>query len=66
MKSLLLNIRNLLPYLLLILLYFFFINIEAQNTKQKNKVFDIKGDINENKSITTNKRISIPVIPYSQ
>ena len=68
MKSLLVNIKNLLPYLLLIVVYFFFVNLEAQNSNTYNKMFNINEDINDNKSNIkkTNKRISIPVIPYSQ
>ncbi len=68
MKSLLVNIKNLLPYLLLIVVYFFFVNLEAQNSNTNNKMFNINEDINDNKSNIkkTNKRISIPVIPYSQ
>ena len=68
MKSLLNNLKNLLPYLLLVCIYFFFINIEARktynnSTKQndkKNKSNDKKLDINK-----VNLRITIPVIPYN-
>ena len=68
MKSLLNNLKNLLPYLLLVCIYFFFINIEARktynnSTKQndkKNKSNDKKLDINK-----INLRITIPVIPYN-
>ena len=71
MKSLyplLKNIRNLLPYMSLIALYFFFINIEAK--KNKNSQESI-----ENEKILTNEetkldekilRVVIPVIPYNQ
>ena len=68
MKSLLNKLKNLLPYLLLVCIYFFFINIEARktynnSTKQndkKNKINDKKLDINK-----VNLRITIPVIPYN-
>ena len=68
MKSLLNNLKNLLPYLLLVCIYFFFINIEARKTynnstnqnDKKNKSNDKKLDINKG-----NLRITIPVIPYN-
>ena len=68
MKSLLINVKNLLPYLFLVCIYFFFINIEASKTYKnstkendnKNKSNDKKLDINN-----VNLRISIPVIPYN-
>ena len=68
MKSLLNNLKNLLPYLLLVCIYFFFINIEARKTynnsnkqnDKKNKSNDKKLDINK-----VNLRITIPVIPYN-
>ena len=62
------NIKNLLPYLLLIAIYFFFVNLEAGKNKKTNRT-------NENESILTDKksteqykqkRIKIPVIPYKQ
>ena len=69
MKSFLINVKNLLPYLLLVCIYFFFINIEARKTynkstndiDNKNKSNDKKSDINK-----LNVRISIPVIPYNE
>ena len=68
MKSLLINVKNLLPYLFLVCIYFFFINIEARKTynnstkenDNKNTSNDKKSDINK-----VNLRISIPVIPYN-
>ncbi len=67
MKSLLINIKNLIPYLILIAIYFFFVNIEAK--KNQTKTLNIyleqtnqsKSDIEEK-----NRIISIPVIPYNQ
>ena len=68
MKSLLINVKNLLPYLFLIVIYFLFINIEARKiynnsskeNDNKNTSNDKKSDINK-----VNLRISIPVIPYN-
>ena len=68
MKSLLLNLKNLTPYLLLIALYFIFVNLEAKRdvTNYKTEIIKKKlGNIQRNVD-ETNIRISIPVIPYSQ
>ena len=71
MKSLLLNIKNILTYLMVIAIYFFLVNIEARNDKnnyRRNKILE-----NENKSKerkididVKNQRVSIPVIPFNQ
>ena len=63
------NIKNLSPYFLLIVLYFFFINLEELE-EQKNKSIK-KSDIqfNEEKTMIDDKkqiRISIPVFPYKE
>ena len=63
------NIKNLLPYFLLIALYFFFINLETIEEQKKNSI--IKPDIQLNKDKTKvddkkNVRISIPVFPYNE
>ena len=62
------NLRNLLPYFLLISIYFFFINLEAKKTRN-----DIRNNANKNKiyeynsnSIDNEMRITIPVIPYEK
>ena len=62
------NVRNHLPYFLLISIYFFFINLEAKkekndirNTEYKNKITEYKSN-----SVDTEMRITIPVIPYEQ
>ena len=62
------NIRNLLPYFLLISIYFFFINLEAKKARN-----DIRNNANKNKiyeynsnSVDNEMRITIPVIPYEQ
>ena len=60
------NIRNLLPYLFLISIYFFFINLEATKEKNNNRDTEYKNKTIENKSNSLDKemRIIIPVIPY--
>ncbi len=71
MKSLsilLKNIKNLLPYFLLIAIYFFFVNLEASKDTNNNlnaeKEKTLQNDIS---SIDDKKlRIKIPVIPYEQ
>ena len=68
MKLIFLNIKNLLPYLILIVIYFFFINLEATKEQQKKgSIFFEKETYVEN---SNNKdidlRISMPVIPYGQ
>ncbi len=66
MKSVVLNIKNLLPYLFLIGVYFFFVNIEARNAKNINQIIKKEKASEETKSKINydNKIISIPVIPY--
>ena len=69
MKSFLINITNLLPYLFLVFIYFFFINIEARKTyNNSTKENDNNNTSNEKKSDIkkVNLRISIPVIPYNE
>ncbi len=72
MKSLFIKIKNLIPYLLLVTIYFIFVNIEAKNDqsgyKKNTKIIlnveenDLmKSNINEN-----SQRIAIPVIPFNQ
>ena len=62
MKSFFLSIRNLTPYLLLVAIYFFFINIEAKN----NNLIEIEKSNNLTESNIKNKdsAINIPVIPF--
>ena len=60
------NIRNLLPYFILIAIYFFFVNIEAKKDYD-NKTNSQEGNIkNFDKSSSDNQyqKIKIPVIPY--
>ncbi|MFL2867665.1 MAG: hypothetical protein ACJZ78_02515 [Prochlorococcus marinus] len=62
------NIKNLLPYLLLIAIYFFFVNLEAGRDKETNRKNENESMLIEEKSTELNKqqRIKIPVIPYKQ
>ena len=62
------NIRNLLPYLLLIAIYFFFVNIEARKDKIKIRNTNKEDILDHGKSNKgeNNQRIAIPVIPYNQ
>ena len=62
------NIKNLLPYFLLIAIYFFFISLEAKKeNKLKNFVETENDSFNENKLIEENQiRINIPVVPYNE
>ncbi len=72
MKNIFINVKNLFPYLLLISIYFFFVNIEA--SKDNSKVKDINNIIEnerKNKNIKvdlkkTTGRVAIPVIPYKK
>ena len=63
------NFKNLLPYFLLIALYFFFINLETRKEKINNKIIEIEEQLVEDKSIGYDKkklRIAIPVVPYKE
>tara|TARA_Y100001968_G_scaffold309073_1_gene328525 strand:+ start:96 stop:296 length:201 start_codon:yes stop_codon:yes gene_type:complete len=66
MKTLLINIKNLFPYLFLIAVYFIFVNIEATRdniTVEEN----VKINIDNNSEIKkVDLTIPIPVIPYDQ
>ena len=60
------NIRNLLPYFLLIAIYFFFVNLEARKDRFIN-VNSEKENIMPNEKYSIEKKnlpIKIPVIPY--
>ena len=67
MKSLVINIKNSIPYLFLIVIYFLFINLEARKVKENIDSIDHKIDTSSNISNKkdNNLRISIPVIPYN-
>jgi len=62
------NIKNLLPYLLFIAIYFFFVNLEAGKDKKTNRTNENEYMLNNEESSEQNKqqRIKIPVIPYKQ
>ena len=70
MKSLFINIKNLLPYLLLVAIYFFFVNIEARNNvnryEKNSKVIKKNNNTNDANSADNNynERIAIPVLPF--
>ena len=62
------KIKNLLPYLLLIAIYFLFVNLEAGKDKKTNRTIENESMLIEEKSTDQYKqqRIKIPVIPYKQ
>ena len=62
------NIRNLLPYFVLIAIYFFFVNLEARKDNETIRTNENEAKLKEEKSSEQNKqqRIKIPVIPYKQ
>ena len=63
------NFKNLLPYFLLIALYFFFINLETRKEKINNKIIEIEKQLVEDESMGYDKkkiRIAIPVVPYKE
>ena len=62
------NIKNLLPYFLLITIYFFLINLEARKTYKNNRHSEEPNIITHDKNENYDKklRIKIPVIPYKQ
>ena len=69
MKSLFLNIKNSLPYLILIVIYFLFINMEANKNLKNSNFIDnelIQSSLEKTDNKYTSKRISIPVIPYNE
>ncbi len=71
MKSLSLilkNTRNLVPYIALIALYFFFVNIEANKNKNNAQGIDNEKMLNDDETKQDEQifRVVIPVIPYNQ
>ena len=66
------DIKSFFPYLFLIVIYFFFVNIEAKKNKNS-KLDKISNTIEKNEVITEKQqinseyvqRITIPVIPFS-
>ena len=67
-STLLQNLRNLLPYLLLIAIYFFFVNLEASKDQKDSKNFEqVNLGTDDKNSYKNNElRITIPVIPYKK
>ena len=62
------NIKNLAPYLALISLYFFFVNIEANKNNNSQRSLG-KDRVLSDDSIKGDEkvfRVVIPVIPYNQ
>ena len=63
------NIKSLIPYFLLIALYFFFINLETIEEQKNKSIIKSESQLNEKESILDDKkqiRISIPVFPYKE
>ena len=68
LKETIKNIRNLLPYLLLIAIYFFLVNLEAGKEKTPTSTNENEYMLRDNQSTEQIKqqKIRIPVIPYKQ
>ena len=62
------NLKNILPYLILIAIYFFFVNLQAKKELTKEKANKENGNLlhKKNKLDVNKSRIEIPVIPYKQ
>ena len=72
------NIKNIIPYLLLVSLYFFVVNLEARREKDAEKhnkiIKEVENKLNQtdkntikyNDNYLYNNTISIPVIPYEK
>ena len=60
------NLKNLIPYLVLIVIYFIFVNIEAK--KEINKLNEKKYNVQKEAQLNSNKefKLKIPVIPYEK
>ena len=67
-KTFINKIRTLLPYFLLIAIYFFFVNIEARKENNINRFDEKETLLPDNKSKEDDKKltITIPVIPYKE
>ena len=71
MKSILLLLKktvNLLPYFIIIVVYFIFISLEANKDKKFNSVIKNEFDSSNSKKLDDENifRINIPVIPYNE
>jgi len=60
------KIRNQLPYLLLIAIYFFFVNLEARKETNNTKNIEKKVMFNDLQPnvVDRQRRVAIPVIPF--
>ena len=67
-SNILKNVRDILPYFLLIAIYFFFVNLEAKKDINKYRIVDEENKIPDKylNDVSDKLRISIPVIPYKQ
>ena len=69
MKKIFINIKNMTSYLVLIAIYFFFINIEARKDQyeSKSKKQDIISKEYNNTIINDDSiKYSIPIIPFNE
>ena len=72
MKSIIENIKNSIPYFILIFIYFFFVNLEARNKLKKGQFDNIVLERKEEAKVTIssnnndNQIILIPVIPFDK
>lgn len=62
LQMILKNIKNLTPYLSLIAVYFFFVNIEARKDNSNKEKIEFSKD--ETSNIDQHIRVKIPVIQY--
>ena len=62
------NIKNLLPYFFLIVIYFFFVNLEANKEFTNNTKIKQQNQLPDNNLNSEKKqlRIKIPVVPYRE
>ena len=58
------NLKMIIPYLTLIAIYFFFINLEARKKEVKNA--EKENILLNDKSSIVDKKIKIPVIPFNE
>ena len=71
MKSILLLLKktvNLLPYFIVIVIYFIFISLEANKDKKYNSVIENELDSSKSKKLDDENifRLNIPVFPYKE
>ena len=72
MKSIIENIKNSIPYFILICIYFFFVNLEARNKMKKGQFNNIVLEKKEEakQTISSNNKdnqiIVIPIIPFDK